>query len=132
MVVPLIEDETVVDLVAFNPHEPGKWALRTCASWALGMDAIEAVEHAWDDTERHLTLHATPLDWIRDGGNGLCVVQWTEEARSRLRKVALLKVDDQRFAQHVRLELTRPPSIPEFAVKGRWIGHGDESADGNG
>lgn len=131
MVTPLGEDGVIVDLIAFNPHEPANWAMRTGASWALGLDVLTDVNHAWTSSERHLTLHATPFDWIRDGGNGLCVVQWNDEARATLRKVPLLKVQDQRFAQLVRLELTRPPAIPEIAVNGRPTQQ-EVAADGNG
>ena len=60
------------DLVAFLPDQPGRWWLRRGAVDLLGAYNLD----------RHwrlepTPLHATPLDWLRGGACGVCVLDWT-------------------------------------------------------
>lgn len=116
LVTPLVEEGVVVDLVAFNPKVPARWAARTGVGWALGTDCLPSIDQAWDDSERGLLLHATPADWLRSDRAGVAVVHWNDEARRTLLRMRRLEVDDRKYAQTVRLELTRPPPIPEIKV----------------
>ena len=65
-----------------------------------------------------MSLHATPLDWLRSGCSGACVTQWTPESRAAVRQVEAIDVTSPKFARALRLELTRPPRIPEIEVRG--------------
>lgn len=117
VVTPLEERGEMLDLIAFDPSVPDVWYLRTGAGWALGCDAVADASEGWD-ADQHLTLHATPLDYLRAGCTGACVTQWTSESRAGIRQVHWVDVASPKFARALRLELTRPPRIPEIEVKG--------------
>ncbi|MBB4642353.1 hypothetical protein [Rhizorhapis suberifaciens] len=118
LVVPLIEDGQTIDLIAFDPLDPNGWYLKTGHGFALGAEAITDAVQGWDASDQRLRMHATPLDWLRSGCDGCCVVQWTDEARAEVRHVRTLEVSSPTLARALRLELTRPPRIPEIEVKG--------------
>lgn len=115
---PLEEEGQIVDLIAFDIKCPDIWYLRTGAGWALGSEAITAAVQGWGAADQRLELHATPLDWLRAGCTGTCVTQWTPESRAAIRSVEAIDVASPKFARALRLELTRPPRIPEIEVKG--------------
>jgi hypothetical protein len=108
-----MEDGCIIDLIAFKPDDPDAWCNRVGNCWALGMDDINTARDAWGS----LFLHPTPLDWLRSGGRGACVVEWNHEARSTLRNVGEIDVTSPKFAQALRLELARPPRLPEISIK---------------
>lgn len=116
--VPLIEDGHISDLIAFDPNEPAVWYLRTGTGWALGAENIAAAVNGWSDREMTLLIHSTPMNWLRAGCEGCCVSHWTDEARATIRHVKRIAVTSTRLAQYLRLELTRPPRIPEIEVRG--------------
>jgi hypothetical protein len=118
LITPLIESGVVVDLIAFDPKQPNAWFLRTGHGWALGADTIARAQNYWPD-DGALVLHATPLDWLASGCEGACVTQWTDEARTTIRGIHACEVRSSEFARALRLELTRPPRIPEIQVR-RW------------
>ncbi|GLI99147.1 hypothetical protein [Sphingobium sp. BS19] len=118
VVTPLVEDGATLDLIAFDPKDPDIWFLRTGEGWALGCDAVRDAVQGWDSADKRLSLHATPLDWLRAGSSGACVTQWTPESRSAVRHVDAIVVTSIKFARALRLELSRPPRIPEIEVKG--------------
>lgn len=118
VVTPLEEEGQTVDLIAFDIKEPDVWFLRTGAGWALGHAAIDAALFGWDASDQRLELHATPFDWLRAGCSGACVTQWTPESRAAVRQVEAIDVTSPKFARALRLELTRPPRIPEIEVRG--------------
>lgn len=116
LVTPLVEEESVVDLIAFDPKAPDRWYLRTGAGWALGHDAVRRATDGWGEPER-LELHPTPLEWLRSGCSGACVAQWTDEARMALRSLVGIDVGLPRFAHVLRLELSRPPRLPDIQAR---------------
>lgn len=113
IIVPAVEHGIILDLIAFNPGDPDAWCSRVGNAWALGMDDITAARDAW----KTLFIHPTPLDWLRSGGRGACVVEWTHEARMCLRDMGEIDVTSPKFAQALRLELARPPRLPEISIK---------------
>lgn len=76
----------LVDIAALASHDEAQAPLLTGAGAMLGMEAIEAA-HADLAAERpvRLRLHATPWDWLRAGGAGLCVLHWTPAVVAELR-----------------------------------------------
>lgn len=118
LITPLVEGGIVVDLIAFDPKQPNAWFLRTGHGWALGADMIARAQNYWPD-DAPLVLHATPLEWLGSGCEGACVTQWTDEARMTIRGIHACEVRSNEFARALRLELTRPPRIPEIQVR-RW------------
>ena len=119
IITPLQEDSRTVDLIAMDPHDLNGWYLRTGIAWALGMDAIERAAAPWGENAEPLILHPTPAEWLRSGGEGACVVQWTYEARASLRRLGNITVAEPAIAHRLRLELTRPPRLPDIQVR-RW------------
>ena len=105
----------IIDIVAFDPEKPDEWFLRTGNAWALGMDAIAEARDNW--TGNRIFLSATPLDWLRAGMRGACVIDWTLDAVTTLRDAVEIQVAEPRFARALRLELSRQPRITEIAVK---------------
>lgn len=120
VVTPLEEGGKIADLIAFDPQAPDIWYLRTETGWALGAGHLHEIERniGWSETQQWVDLHATPLDWLRAGATGACVTQWNTESRLSLRMHQRLRVASNKFARALRLELTRPPRIPEIEVEG--------------
>ena len=116
IVTPLIEAGRTIDLIAFDPSEPNAWYLRTGHGWALGIDSLTAPYWPGDPAP---VIHPTPLCWLSSGCEGACVSQWTDEARAAIRRLEACEVRSPEFARALRLELTRPPRIPEIKVA-RW------------
>lgn len=61
----------VVELVAFDPKQPARWWVRSGADPVLGRRALA---RAFPDQPPRLV--ATPLDWLRAGGNAIAVLDW--------------------------------------------------------
>lgn len=116
LVTPLIEDGATTDIIAFDPKEPNAWFLRTGNGWALGADAVRRASDPWP-TDHPIIIHATPMQWLQSGCDGACVTQWTHEARVAVRNLPACDVPSPEFARALRLELTRPPRIPEISVR---------------
>ncbi|MBK9661479.1 MAG: hypothetical protein IPO68_16530 [Chitinophagaceae bacterium] len=109
------EAEAVTDIVAFAPDKPNEWFLRRGSAWALGMDHINGAL-AWPDTV--VSLSATPLDWLRADMWGACVLDWTTDAIDTIRALQEIEVSSPKFAAALRLQLSKPPRLPEIAVSG--------------
>ena len=109
------EAEAVTDIVAFAPDKPNEWFLRRGSAWALGMDHINGAL-AWPDTI--VSLSATPLDWLRADMWGACVLDWTTDAIDTIRALQEIEVSSPKFAAALRLQLSKPPRLPEIAVSG--------------
>ncbi|MCB9947108.1 MAG: hypothetical protein H6842_04680 [Rhodospirillaceae bacterium] len=61
------------DVVAFSPDRPDDWRLLTGGAVLLERDAVvEALR-----TGGPLVIHSTPLDWLRAGCTGTCIVDWS-------------------------------------------------------
>lgn len=110
------EREAITDIVAFSPDAPDQWYLRRGSSWALGLDEIAAVQSGWHGAS--LFISPTPLDWLRAGMRGACVIDWTRDAMDTLRSLSGIQVADRKFAQALRLQLSKPPRLPEINVFG--------------
>ena len=61
----------LVDLVAFYLEQPENWWRRTGEGQVLGTLGRFSVEPQ--------RLHSCPLDWLRDAGRGLCIVDWRRD-----------------------------------------------------
>ncbi|MGN6374863.1 MAG: hypothetical protein ACTHMG_04840 [Sphingomonas sp.] len=121
IVTPVVEDGRTIDLVAFLLSDPDAWYLRTGDGWALGAEAVADAATAWDSEGGQMHLHPTPVEWLRSGGAGACVIRWTDEARATLRNVPAISVASPVVARKLRLELARPPRLPEITVRGRRL-----------
>lgn len=110
------EEEAVTDIVAFSPDKPNEWFLRIGSAWALGLDNILEAQTGWPGSS--VLLHETPLDWLRSGMEGSCVIDWTDDAIIALRSLPHIDVARPKFAAALRLQLSKPPRLPEIDITG--------------
>ena len=62
--------DTLDDLIAFRPQDPGRWWRRRGEVQVLGSGNIRP------EPVFPLTLHDTPLSWLQSGASGVCVIDW--------------------------------------------------------
>ncbi len=61
------------DLCAWSPSQPNCWFMRTGNGFMLNPDEPERCRIHQEPIE----LHATPLDWLRAGGRGAVILDWS-------------------------------------------------------
>jgi hypothetical protein len=82
LILAVRERGSVVDLVALSSSCADEWALLRGAADMLGGEMIDDAVAA---ERRELRLFSTPLAWLRGGGRGICVLDWTPAALAALR-----------------------------------------------
>ncbi|KLE32443.1 hypothetical protein [Aurantiacibacter luteus] len=112
---------TVIDVVALSSTCEDDWALLTGHGDVLGVAAFDAVDHALA-TERpaRLQLHATPWDWLRGGGEGICVLDWNRGVLAHLRSLGervTLMVDGAAMKARLKAMLARG-GVPLVSASG--------------
>lgn len=113
LVLPVFDDGDLIDLVAFRSGNPVNWKLRTGLGLALGLERGWEPYH-WQD---QVTLSLTPLDWLRNGGKGLCIVDWDAPDITMLASLPRIVCPTRESASQLRQALTRPQPLPPIAVK---------------
>ncbi|WP_430429208.1 hypothetical protein [Parasphingorhabdus sp.] len=112
IVQPVYDGGILIDIVAWRTTEPQKWLWRTGAAWALNMDTIAA--NSWQDEP--LVIDATPLDWLRGGATGLCILNWdAPEIRTLLRVQSISA--EALIARQLRGILMKPLYFPEISAR---------------
>jgi|TARA_R110002049_G_scaffold3488_1_gene26092 hypothetical protein len=112
IVQPVYDDGCLIDLVAWRTNDPTAWLLRTGAAWALGVDAIRI--NSWTDTA--IAIDATPLDWLRGGASGLCILNWVApEIRTLLRVKSITA--EPAITRQLRGVLSKPLYFPEITAR---------------
>ena len=100
----------LIDLVAWHPEHPQRWALRT--GFAEWLGACEP-QHLSDAVH----VRRSPLSWLRHGGTGIVALAPEERERQRALSFALLLMaEDFEHAQELRRLMERPTSIPAIKV----------------
>ena len=113
LVLPVWDNEDLVDLVAFRSGSPADWKLRTGLGLALGLDRGWERHHWQDEVE----LSLTPLDWLRTGADGLCIVDWDAPEIAMLASLPRIVCPTRESASQLRQALTRPQPLPPIFVK---------------
>ena len=111
MVQPVFDDGAIIDIVAWRTTEPQNWLWRTGAAWALNTDAIAA--NSWGNAP--LSIDATPLDWLRNGATGLCILNWDAPEIRQLLRVKSINADGH-IARQLRGSLMKPAYFPEIQI----------------
>jgi hypothetical protein len=62
--------DTLDDLIAFRPQDPGRWWRRCGDIQLIGAYNIRS------EPVFPLVLHETPLSWLQAGTAGVCVIDW--------------------------------------------------------
>ena len=112
IVQPIYDAGILIDLVAWRTSDPRSWLWRTGAAWALNPDEIKA--NSW--TQEPLTLHATPLDWLRASAQGLCILNWEAHEIRQLLRVKAIDAESH-IARQLRGALMKPAYFPEITAK---------------
>lgn len=113
LVLPVWDGDDLIDLVAFRSANPADWRLRTGFGLCLGLDRGWEPFYWQDEVE----LTTTPLDWLRGGADGLCVVDWESPELHMLSTLPRIDCPDRRAAAQLRQALTRPQRLPQITVK---------------
>lgn len=116
LIQPVMLGTEVVDLVAWRSLRPEAWGLRRGTGWLLGEDALHAQFGAIGEPEP-LQLHASPLNWLRDGGSGACVVDWASPEVRQLIDVEEIIVTDHRLRDVLLQTLSKPARLPSIRVQ---------------
>ena len=113
LVLPVCDDGDLIDLVAFRSGNPADWLLRTGRGLALGLEQGWE-RHHWDD---EVELSLTPLDWLRNGCDGLCIVDWDAPDIAMLASLPRIVCPSAGAASQLRRAITRPQPLPSIYVK---------------
>lgn len=111
MVQPVYDSGVIIDIVAWRTAEPQSWLWRTGAAWALNTDAIAA--DSWQDEP--LAIDATPLDWLRNGATGLCILNWHAPELRQLLRIKSINADPH-IARQLRGALMKPAYFPDIQI----------------
>lgn len=102
-------DYRLIDVVALASHDENQWSLLTGHADMLGAWHIDALERALAcERPARLRLFATPWDWLRAGGAGVCVLNWSAGAVRALRQLgegAVLEADDAALRSKIKAML---------------------------
>lgn len=82
LLIGVTEARQVIDVCAVRSAAPDEWGLLTGEGWALGHEHFAAARLGTADV---LRIFATPFDWLRGEGAGLCVLEWDAAALGALR-----------------------------------------------
>ncbi|WP_022687178.1 hypothetical protein [Sphingomonas phyllosphaerae] len=112
VIQPVVEGCGLIDLVAWRVGEPARWGLVSGLGWLLNADTC--LGSRWDADK--LTLHATPLDWLRADAHGGVVLDWHAPDLAWLRSFSLIECGDALLAISVRRALSKPRRLPVITV----------------
>lgn len=113
-------DDEPTDMIAWHPSTPSKWYFRQGAAVCiLGRGHIACFKLSQDAGElAPLPVYQTPLEWLRNAGNGVCCLN-RRSIRELLGLKRIITTSDD-FAAMLNRELLKPsPLIPQIAVKPR-------------
>lgn len=112
IVLPVVEDGELIDLCAFRSSQPDEWLMRVGNGWALGLHkGIGA--YMWGVPPH---IFRTPLDWMRGGCRGLCVLDWRSSELFQLDVFETVTVADEQTAQLLDKAMRRPVRVPNIQV----------------
>jgi hypothetical protein len=113
LILPVYDDGELVDLCAFRSADPTRWLLRTGQGWALGLER-GLMAHAWGDP---VPLAVSPLEWMRQGCVGLCVLDWSAPEVRYLLEVPHLVCSSRDLAAMLRAKLATPVRFPTISIE---------------
>jgi len=112
-----VRESWIVDLVAFHPRHPARWALLYgSAEW------IGAIEPQYLDPEP-VPVWRSPLSWLRADCRGLVLLG---DRASQYRILTLLNsivAEDERHAAELRRILVRPWPVPQVVSSQAEVRH---------
>lgn len=115
LVQPVVADGALIDLVAWRSLRPDDWRLLHGDAWVLGEDELQRAE-GWPG-ERAPRMLRTPLDWLRAGGEGFVVVDWSSPEVHRLANLDEIEVPNRELGELLTREISRPRRLPKITVR---------------
>jgi hypothetical protein len=118
IVMPVVDGGALIDLVAWRSDNPLRWWLRTGLGWLLNADPCLASR--WD--AQHLTLHSSPLDWLRACDQGAweaggVVLDFDAPDLAALRNYDTIVCSDERVTALLKRTLAKPSRLPAILTK---------------
>ena len=117
LLIAVREHGQVIDVCAARSAAPDEWAVLRGDGWLLGHDAFLRCQL---DGEGSLRVRGNPIDWLRGGCVGICVLDWSAAALGALRglgpKVTLI-CDEPQAAQRLGAVLAWE-GLPKVGVAG--------------
>ncbi len=109
-VQPVVAYEELVDLISWRPTDPTTWHLRLGHTVLLGAEQADRAAQF----DEPLTMHATPLDWLRGFGEGATVIDWDCHLPFHLSARRMLVAD-----QDLKVRLSRALAAPpvQFEIR---------------
>jgi hypothetical protein len=83
------------DLIAFEPGDPGRWYRRRGHIQVLGGHNFRR------DRVFPLTIHETPLSYLRAGARGICIIDWRLDPET-LMSAGPIEVESARLANRMK------------------------------
>jgi hypothetical protein len=117
VVQPVYEMGGLVDLVAWRSDNPARWYLRTGLGWLLNADPC--LFGGWNG--HLLTLHASPMEWLRAGANGVSetggvVLDWDAPDLTSLRAFDRIACGTPWLAATLKRALARTQRLPAITT----------------
>jgi len=101
------------ELVAFTLDQPSRWWLRKGNGVLLGPDWPDYLTTLGNDP---LPLFDNPLSWLRGGGSGSCVVDWSAHLPLYLGNVKDIVCESSELASRLYRALNGPLPCPSIHV----------------
>lgn len=112
LLLPVIERDETVDIVAFHSSQLTRWWWRIGCGSMLGADLLN---DGWPIGP--LRVVSTPLDWLRVGGDAVCILDWScpDYELSPMRDREELVCDSPMLAARLRKRLSQPRKVPRIS-----------------
>lgn len=109
-----VDEPCLADLVAYSPRNPGEWYWRRGEhGLVLGDEVLERAELFHEPVR----LYWTPWDWLRAGGDGVCLLDRHPNALERLRHVGGIIVDNVALGREIERTMRRAAHrVPPISV----------------
>jgi hypothetical protein len=104
----------LIDLIAWHPKRPDRWALRTGAAAWLG-----CIEPQYLNPTR-VQVWRSPLNWLRADCEGLCILDHNEAYRILSLCRGGITAEDPGLAAQITDILTRPWPAPTVNFRSQW------------
>jgi len=115
-ILPVMPEGDLIDLVAINIAQPGRWRRRTGLGDLLGENNVFGL------FGEPLLVHPGPYEWLLADGEGVAVLEFLPSVRNLLNDIpGGLEVDDDYpdFAEALERELTQPARRPSIYLRRR-------------
>lgn len=113
VIQPVVDGCELIDLVAWRVANPTRWGLVNGTGWLLNADSC--LGSRWD--AGNLTLHATPLDWLRADASGGVVLDWDAPDMVTLRSFDRIDCGNDMLAGALRRALTKSMRMPTIRTR---------------